>query len=84
MLLESGAEVDAKDSQGFRPLNKAIEERRDQVISVLIEHGANTAQQGVLTSAIRSNNDDVANLLLEHGANENVEEMNEALFIMVG
>ena len=54
------------------------------MISVLIEHGANTAQQGVLTSAIRSNNDDVANLLLEHGANENVEEMNEALFIMVG
>ena len=84
LLLESGAKVDAKDSQGFTPLNKAIEERRDQVISVLIEHGANAAQQGVLTSAIRSNNDDVANLLLEHGANENVEEMNEALFIMVG
>ena len=56
LLLESGAEVDAKDSQGFTPLNKAIEERRDQVISVLIEHGAI----------------------------ENMEEMNEALFIMVG
>ncbi len=53
------------------------------MISILIEHGANAAQQGVLKSAIQSGNDDVVNLLLENVAIENLEEMNETIFIII-
>ena len=84
LLLDAGTKVDTKDTKGLTALNYAINDERTDVIKTLIKHGADAAQKGALTGAVQSSQDEIINLLLENGANENVEEMNEALFIVIG
>ena len=40
LLLEQGAEVDAKDSSGWTPLSWAAEKGREAVVKLLLEQGA--------------------------------------------
>jgi ankyrin repeat protein len=42
LLIEKGAEVDARDEDGGTPLHTAAEEGSLDVARLLIEHGANT------------------------------------------
>ena len=82
LLLDAGTKVDTKDAKGLTALNYAINDERTDVIKTLIKHGADAAQKGALTDAVQSSQDEIISFLLESGANKNVEELNEALFIV--
>ena len=82
LLLDAGTKVDTKDSKGLTALNYAINDERTDVIKTIIKHGADAAQKGALTDAVQSSQDEIISFLLESGANKNVEELNEALFIV--
>ena len=84
LLLDAGTKVDTKDAKGLTALNYAIDDERTDVIKTLIKHGADATQKGALTDAVQSSQDEIINLLLESGTNKNVEELNEALFIVIG
>ena len=47
-LLDCGAAIDAKDSKGDTPLQRAINCRRDRVVQLLLERGARTPPIGPL------------------------------------
>jgi ankyrin repeat protein len=40
VLVEYGASVEVKDSEGWTPLDVASGEQRDEIIKLLLEHGA--------------------------------------------
>lgn len=78
ILLEKGADVNAKDYVGFTPLHNAItfNEHNLEVVKILLEYGAELEaidQYGStpLYRAALSNNFDIVKTLLENGADAN-------------
>jgi len=79
LLLESGADVDAKEKDGFTPLHLAAQEGKTEVVKVLLEKGANpNTQENIgwtpLHFAAQEGHLDVAKLLLDGGADPNIKE----------
>ncbi len=86
LLVEKGADVNAKDWEGWSPLMAAAagaahddprnrEERCLEIVKLLIDHGANVNQKGKRFQTALKGADDaghkrVKELLIEHGAKE--------------
>jgi hypothetical protein len=78
LLLEKGADVNAKDNEGWHPLQLAAKRGDLELIKVLLENGAevnasNDLGGTALMSAARRGYIDVAKLLLDKGANVNAK-----------
>lgn len=72
-LVQGGAFVDARDTDGRTPLNLAVERENILIAQYLIEHGANVnltdnKNRSPLHSAAEKGNFDIARLLLDVGA----------------
>ena len=71
-LLESGAEIDVYDPQGYSPLNLAIWNANDGMVKLLLDNNASIESQGAtmppLHAAILNRNEQVAEMLLNRGA----------------
>ena len=73
LLLEHGADVNARENDRFTPLHAAAQNGTVEVVRVLLEYGANVgAEDGggrtPLQVASSNDHDEVVKLLLEHGA----------------
>jgi ankyrin repeat protein len=84
LLLEKGAELEAKDSYGRTPLSWAAEKGHDAVVKLLLEKGAeleakdNSYGRTPLSWAAEKRHEVVVKLLLEKGA------QNHKIFIYCG
>lgn len=80
LLIEKGADVDAKDSgNGQTPLWKASHEGHTAIVKLLLENGAdvnkrNASGETALWTASWKGHTDVVRLLLERGANANLTQ----------
>ncbi len=79
LLLEHGADPNARDIHGGTPLHDAALWGHTEVVKLLLEHGADPNirdKTGAtpLLLAVDQDHTDVAKLLLEHGADPNVSE----------
>lgn len=77
LLLENGADFEAKMSHGFTPLIQAASDNNIEAVKLLLEYGADidaqSANKGTaLVLAIVENNYEIVKLLLEEGANPNL------------
>lgn len=77
-LISGGADVNAKDKDGFTPLHSAAESGQKAVVELLISHGAdvNTKRENgdtLLHHTAREGHADVAELLVANGANVNAK-----------
>ena len=73
LLLKAGAQKDLQDSEGFTPLNTAIEQGHPEVAKVLLARGANPnlatrSGQTPMHTAAGCGNVEMVRLLLDHGA----------------
>ncbi|KAK6514351.1 hypothetical protein TWF506_008747 [Arthrobotrys conoides] len=74
LLLESGANIEAKDDYNYTPLLLAVQYRREALVRLLTKRGANLEVQidqlrTPLMLAIGEGQISIANILLESGAN---------------
>jgi ankyrin repeat protein len=72
-LLEHGAEVNAKQQEGFTPLHEAAQNGQLEMVQLLLQHGADVDApkddgQTALAIAEQHGRQDVADLLRQHGA----------------
>jgi quinoprotein dehydrogenase-associated probable ABC transporter substrate-binding protein len=69
-LVSKGADVNKVDSQGWTPLQSAARQRRDEMIKLLIELGAdvNVSEPTPLAAALMRDHVPSIKVLLEHGA----------------
>jgi ankyrin repeat protein len=69
-LVSKGADVNKADSQGWTPLQSAARQRRDKMIALLIELGAdvNVGDPTPLVAALMRDHVPSIKVLLEHGA----------------
>jgi ankyrin repeat protein len=79
LLLEHGADVNARNEHGSAPLHGAAGAGRVDVVRVLLEHGANVGAENCegktpLHAAAENERVDVVRVLLEHGANAGTED----------
>jgi hypothetical protein len=73
LLLQHGADVDARGNACTTPLHMAVSNRRIEVVRVLLEHGANVDaedDEGITSSQIAAARkyDKIMEVLLEYGA----------------
>ena len=73
LLLEAGADVNAKQADGFVPLHGAAQNGQVEMIELLMEHGANVNTpdddgKTALAYALDEGHVEAANLLRRHGA----------------
>mmetsp|Transcript_16280 Transcript_16280/g.24630 ORF Transcript_16280/g.24630 Transcript_16280/m.24630 type:complete len:210 (+) Transcript_16280:1071-1700(+) len=79
ILLDENLDIDVKDSWGYTALIRACENGHDNVVKLLLEHGANTKEHDLhpywerfnetaLHKAVSHNYEGVTKLLLEYGA----------------
>ena len=75
LLLEHGADINARNDNGSTPLHLAAEDGSLEVVRVLLEHGANVGVQDnegrtpLYVAAAGYERVEVVRMLLEHGAN---------------
>ncbi len=74
ILLESGTDINATNSDGCTALMYAIGFGRDEIVELMLKAGA-IVNKGDLTRAAAGNHVKIADLLLQHGA-----EINEKYF----
>ncbi len=87
LLLDAGAPLEKKDSQGYSPLHCAVEDGRTDNVRFLIERGANVAAPALdgrtpLHSAAQTGHVEILRLLIERGAAVNATERNGATALM--
>ena len=80
VLLEQGADVNAKDISKWTPLRHALDKGHVETARVLIENGAYFGAQGVddwmpLHWASRHGQAELVHVLLEHGADRNLKDI---------
>jgi hypothetical protein len=77
LLLEKGADVDARDHDDYTALLLTVESRRADIVKLLLEKGANVNamdtqwRQTSQSRAAANGHEDIIKLLLEKGANVN-------------
>ncbi|MCC6003801.1 MAG: ankyrin repeat domain-containing protein [Thermofilum sp.] len=86
LLLEHGAEVNARNKYGETPLHRAAAYGRADAARLLLEHGADVNARDEygwtpLHVAALQGRADVARLLLEHGADVNVRTTGAIVFV---
>ena len=79
-LLENGADVEAENVDGLRPIHLAVRTGLVELIELLIQHGANVDAADVygnssLHEAVSCHGLRVVQLLVEHGATVNVQNI---------
>ena len=85
LLLNAGADVNAKDKQGVTALMKALKNGKPEIIKILLNSGAKVndkeKESGVtpLMIAAHSNSPEVIKMLLDAGANVNDSENDHGL-----
>jgi hypothetical protein len=72
LLLEHGADINARDKRRFTPLHVAVEAGRVEVVRVLLEHGADVGAEDyqgrtALQVVPDERRDEIMKLLSEHG-----------------
>jgi ankyrin repeat protein len=80
VLLEHGADTEARDDDGYTPLLWASRFRHVDLAHVVLEHGAHTEARdkdnySPLERAIQNGHVELAQILLEHGADVNAQNM---------
>ena len=80
-LIENGANINMQDSYRHTPLHLAVQEEREDIVSLLLTHGANVNRQTQfgdtpLHTAVDNWYDDIAKLLVENGADTNIYNNN--------
>jgi ankyrin repeat protein len=75
VLLEHGADPNAKDCYGTAPLNEAASRKKTAIVELLLRHGAHPDEPNrwgtPLQSAIQNKDSEAVRLLLAHGADPN-------------
>ena len=76
--LAAGADVNAKDIDGWTPLRKAAWHGRKEIVELLIDNGADVNPQDVngwtpLHQAARNGHKEIAELLIAKGADVNAK-----------
>ena len=71
--LAAGADVNAKDENGWTPLNSAAVKGRNQIVKLLIEKGADLNAGTPLISAATDGHMEVIELLIANGADVNAK-----------
>ena len=79
LLLQKGAEPDARDAAGNTALMGICFKGNRQIAKMLLDHGANVNAQNnsggtALIFAATFGQEKIVNLLLEHGANKNLKD----------
>jgi ankyrin repeat protein len=82
LLLEHGADVDARDNAELTPLLLASREGHAELGRILLEHGADTEardndKRTPLFLAVENEHVEVTRILLEHGADTEAREAND-------
>lgn len=71
-LIEKGAEVNAIEDQGDRPIHYAVVSNSPEIVKLLIEHGSEINEHGDLEVpiliAVREGNLEIVKILIEAGA----------------
>lgn len=82
LLLENGARVNVRDSEGNTPLTKAIQDGRSlDIVQTLLRRGANPSarndrKETALIVAVKANSEEFVNLLLNLEKKPEVDEKN--------
>ncbi len=74
LLDEYPALVNAQNIDGSRPLDRAVEKIRVEMVSMLLSAGAEVNNPGLLYRAVLSNDPNIVMLLLEHGVDPDTAE----------
>ncbi|MHC4592876.1 MAG: ankyrin repeat domain-containing protein, partial [Planctomycetota bacterium] len=83
-LLKKGADANSYDPEGYTPLFPAAREGHEEVVKLLLAHGADPNTPGLqdnqspLLAALWSNHEETAELLLQAGADPNVQSRSGA------
>ena len=77
-MVDSGADINARDSEGNTRLIYAVNGSTIEIIRILIEHGAQVNAKGedgttALIDAVQCNDPQIVQLLLESGAKVNIQ-----------
>jgi hypothetical protein len=75
-LIESGADINEPDSNGYTPLMNAIWSENTEIVKALINKGAdiNAKDKNGYTAFLHSDNYEIAKLLVDNGADVNVQD----------